>query len=44
MIYITTGVGRFMRPVRYVPLDSVEWLSPFEQMGTDIDLPESKHQ
>jgi len=44
MIYITTAPARFLRPVKYIPLDKVEWLSPFEQISTDIDLPESHHQ
>jgi DNA-directed RNA polymerase I subunit RPA2 len=41
MLYITTAPARFLRPVNYLPLDSVEWLSPFEQISTDIDLPNS---
>ena len=41
MIFITTAPARFLRPVHYLPLDKTEWLSPFEQLSTDIDLPES---
>ncbi len=44
MIFITTAPARFLRPVKYLPLDGIEWLSPFEQISTDIDLPESLHQ
>ena len=29
MVYITTAPARFLRPVKYLPLDSIEWLSPF---------------
>jgi hypothetical protein len=43
MIYITTSLARFLRPVQYLPLAQVEWISPFEQISTDIDLPESNY-
>jgi DNA-directed RNA polymerase I subunit RPA2 len=39
MIFITTAPARFLRPVLYHPLNKTEWLSPFEQISTDIDLP-----
>jgi hypothetical protein len=39
MIYITTAPARFLRPVLNIPEASTEWLTPFEQIGTDIDLP-----
>ena len=39
MIYITTAPARFLRPVNYLPLAKTEWLTPFEQISTDIDLP-----
>ncbi len=29
IIFITTAPARFLRPVRYNPLDKTEWLSPF---------------
>ena len=44
MIFITTATARFLRPVKYLPLDQTEWLTPFEQITTDIDLPDSNHQ
>lgn len=44
MIYITTAPARFLRPVKFVPFDKPEWLTPFEQISTDIDLPEAEHQ
>jgi hypothetical protein len=43
IIFICTSPARFLRPVKYVPLDQVEWISPFEQLNMDIDLPESSH-
>ncbi len=43
MIFITTSPARFLRPVRYLPLNKTEWISPFEQLTTDIDLPESHY-
>ena len=41
MIFITTAPARFLRPVLYLPKNQTEWISPFEQISTDIDLPES---
>lgn len=41
MIYISTSPARFLRPIKYLPLDKVEWITPFEQLTTDIDLPDS---
>jgi hypothetical protein len=43
MIYITTATARFLRPVNYLPSKKVEWITPFEQIMTDIDLPESSY-
>ena len=43
MIYITTSPARFIRPVLNLSRNKTEWLSPFEQICTDIDLPESNY-
>lgn len=41
MIFISTSPARFLRPIKYLPLDKTEWITPFEQLTTDIDLPDS---
>ena len=43
MIYITTSTARFIRPVLNLSLNKTEWLTPFEQISTDIDLPDSNY-
>jgi DNA-directed RNA polymerase I subunit RPA2 len=43
MIYISTSPARFLRPIKYLPLDKTEWITPFEQISTDIDLPDSQY-
>ena len=29
MVFITTAPARFLRPVKYLPLDKIQWISPF---------------
>ncbi len=41
IIFVSTSPARFLRPIKYLPLDKTEWITPFEQINTDIDLPDS---
>lgn len=35
-IYLNSNIGRFLRPVKHLRLDQVEWIGPFEQVHLSI--------
>lgn len=35
-VYLATNEARFVRPVRHLKLNKIEWISPFEQPWLSI--------
>lgn len=43
MVFISYSVARFLRPVKFLPLNQIEWISPLEQLYLPIEAPGSLH-